>query len=189
MGTAKPRKPVSRPFGLVTQPLELPARPADDIDIDPLEGRAQLRPIEVAVVVDPAFDIRVVRLGHPRDTRPERSLAGPKSCSAASSVPRGDMLSLFGRTERPSRAYGNLDWCAYLEEAAPMLDRNRREFITVLGCALQSPAAQRRCRSLRRDRPLKIQRKNSGSGNKCLRAIGTTTRSLRNWVRSAKNLI
>src|SRR4249919_888817 len=61
--TAKPRKPVSRPFGLVTQPLELPARPADDIDIDPLEGRAQLRPIEVAVVVDPAFDIRVVRLG------------------------------------------------------------------------------------------------------------------------------
>jgi hypothetical protein len=39
-----------------------------------------------------------------------------------------------------------------------------------------------------RDRPLKIQRKNSGSGNKCLRAIGTTTRSLRNWVRSAKNL-
>jgi hypothetical protein len=43
--------------------------------------------------------------------------------------------------------------------------------------------------SLRRDRPLKIQRKNSGSGNKCLRAIGTTTRSLRNWVRSAKNLI
>ena len=55
--------------------------------------------------------------------------------------------------------------------------------------SLQSPAAQRRCRSLRRDRPLKIQRKNSGSGNKCLRAIGTTTRSLRNWVRSAKNLI
>src|ERR1700730_7700814 len=36
--TAKPRKPVSRPFGLVTQPLELAARPADDIDIDPLEG-------------------------------------------------------------------------------------------------------------------------------------------------------
>src|ERR1700730_16024877 len=63
MGTAKPRKPVSRPFGLVTQPLELPARPADDIDIDPLEGRAQLRPVEVAVVVDPALDIRIVRLG------------------------------------------------------------------------------------------------------------------------------
>jgi hypothetical protein len=42
---------------------------------------------------------------------------------------------------------------------------------------------------LRKRRPLKIQRKNSGSGNKCLRAIGTTTRSFRNWVRSAKNLI
>src|SRR4249919_1490383 len=60
--TAKPRKPVSRPFGLVTQPLELSARPADDIDIDPLEGRAQVRPIELAVVVDPAFDVRIVRL-------------------------------------------------------------------------------------------------------------------------------
>src|SRR3984893_11497332 len=35
---------------------------------------------------------------------------------------------------------------------------------------------------LRKRRPLKIQRKNSGSGNKCLRAIGTTTRSLRNWA-------
>jgi hypothetical protein len=34
------------------------------------------------------------------------------------------------------------------------------------------------CRSLRRDRPLKIQRKNSGSGNKCLRAIGTTASEL-----------
>ena len=61
--TAKPFKPVSRPFGLVTQPLELAARPADDIGINPLEGRAQLRPIELAVVVDPAFDVRIVRLG------------------------------------------------------------------------------------------------------------------------------
>src|ERR1700681_735073 len=63
IGTAKPLKPVSRSFGFVTQPLELPARPADDIGINPLEGRAQLRPIEVAVVVDPAFDIRIVRFG------------------------------------------------------------------------------------------------------------------------------
>ena len=61
--TSKPRKPISRPFGLVTQPLELTARPADDIGIDPRKGRAQLRPIEVAVVVDPAFDARIVRLG------------------------------------------------------------------------------------------------------------------------------
>ena len=62
IGTAKPRKPISRPFGLVTQPLELPARPADDIDIDPLEGGTQVRPIELAEVVDPACDVRIVRL-------------------------------------------------------------------------------------------------------------------------------
>ena len=46
----------------MTQPLELPARPADDIDIDPLEGRTQVRPVELTVVVDPAFDVRIVRL-------------------------------------------------------------------------------------------------------------------------------
>src|SRR5947209_9603412 len=59
---AKPIKPISRPLGLATQPLEFTARPADDIDIDPLQGRTQLRPIEVAVVVDPALNIRIVRL-------------------------------------------------------------------------------------------------------------------------------
>ena len=59
----EPLKPTSRPFGFVTQPLVLPARPANDIDIDPLEGRAQMRPIELAVVVDPAFYVRIVRLG------------------------------------------------------------------------------------------------------------------------------
>ena len=46
----------------MTQPLEFPARPADDININPLEGRAQVRPIELAVVVDQAFDVRIVRL-------------------------------------------------------------------------------------------------------------------------------
>src|SRR6266566_1384968 len=56
-------KPVSRPFGLETQPFVLTARPADDIEIDPLQGRTQLRPIEVAVVVDPALNARVVHLG------------------------------------------------------------------------------------------------------------------------------
>src|SRR5436190_10561211 len=59
---AKPIKPISRPLGLPTQPLELAARPADDIEIDPLQGRTQLRSIGVAIVVDPALDIRVVRL-------------------------------------------------------------------------------------------------------------------------------
>ena len=63
IGTAKPLKPISRALGLATQPFEFPARPADDIDIDPPEGRAQLRPIEPAVVVDPAFDVRIVLLG------------------------------------------------------------------------------------------------------------------------------
>src|SRR5207237_3154790 len=46
-----------------TQPLELAARPADDIEIDPLQGRTQLHPVEVAVVVDPALNVRVVHLG------------------------------------------------------------------------------------------------------------------------------
>ncbi len=60
---AKPIKPISRALGLATQPLEFAARPADDIEIDPLQGRTQLCPIEVAVVVDPALNVRVVRLG------------------------------------------------------------------------------------------------------------------------------
>ena len=61
--TAKPLKPVSCPFGLVSQPFELSARPADDIDIDPFEGGTQVGPVELAVVVDPALDVRIVRLG------------------------------------------------------------------------------------------------------------------------------
>src|ERR1700737_4700921 len=56
-------QPVSRPLGLATQPLELAARPADDIEIDPLQGRTQLRLVEVAVVVDPAANARIVHLG------------------------------------------------------------------------------------------------------------------------------
>src|SRR6516165_1359184 len=51
------------PLGLPTQPLELAARPAGDIEIDPLQGRTQLRLVEVAVVVDPAANARVVHLG------------------------------------------------------------------------------------------------------------------------------
>src|SRR5215469_11230564 len=61
--TAEPIKPVSCPPGLPTQPLELAARPADDIEIDPLQGGTQLRLVEVAVVVDPAANARVVHLG------------------------------------------------------------------------------------------------------------------------------
>src|ERR1700737_3069206 len=61
--SAQPVKPVSRPLGLATQPLELAARPADDIEIVPLQGRTQLRLVEVAVIVDPAANARVVHLG------------------------------------------------------------------------------------------------------------------------------
>jgi hypothetical protein len=46
IGTDKSRQPIARPFGFVTQPLELAARPADDIDIDPLERRTQV-PVDV----------------------------------------------------------------------------------------------------------------------------------------------
>src|SRR5258705_13588095 len=60
---AKPIKPVARSFGPATQPLEFAARPADDIEINPLQGRTQLRSVEVAVVVDPALNARVVHLG------------------------------------------------------------------------------------------------------------------------------
>src|SRR3974390_2363765 len=63
LGGADPLSPFSVPFGLLTQPFEFPSRPADEIDIDPLEGRAQLRPIELAVVVDPAFDVLIVLFG------------------------------------------------------------------------------------------------------------------------------
>ena len=56
---AKPIKPVACSFGFETQPFEFAARPADDIEIDPLQGRTQLCPIEVAVVVDPALNVRV----------------------------------------------------------------------------------------------------------------------------------
>jgi hypothetical protein len=63
VGAAEPVEPISRAFGLVAHPLELATRPPDDIGIDPLQGRAQLRPVEVAVVGDPAADARVVHLG------------------------------------------------------------------------------------------------------------------------------
>ena len=61
--TAKPLKPISRPFSVVAKPLEFTARPANDIEINPRQGRTQLRSIEVAVVVDPASNVRVVPVG------------------------------------------------------------------------------------------------------------------------------
>jgi len=58
-GPAEPVEPVSCPFGLAAQAFELPARPANDIEINPFEGRTQRCPIEAAKVVDPATDARV----------------------------------------------------------------------------------------------------------------------------------
>jgi hypothetical protein len=63
VSTGQPVKPISRTFGLVAHPFELARRPPDDIGIDPFQVQAQLRPIEVAVVVDPAADARIVHLG------------------------------------------------------------------------------------------------------------------------------
>src|ERR1700687_5354109 len=60
---AKPIKPVACSFGFETQPFEFAARPADDIEANPLQGRTPLRSVEVAVVVDPASNARVVHLG------------------------------------------------------------------------------------------------------------------------------
>jgi hypothetical protein len=50
-------------LGVETQPFEFAARPADDLEVNPLQGRTQLRSVEVAVVVDPASNARVVHLG------------------------------------------------------------------------------------------------------------------------------
>src|SRR6201981_4268774 len=62
-GPAYSVEPISRAFGLVAHPLDLAPYPPDDIGIDPLQGRTQLRLVEVAVVGDPAADAWVVHLG------------------------------------------------------------------------------------------------------------------------------
>src|SRR6202047_550906 len=59
----EPVEPVSCPLGLMAHPLELAARPPNDIGIDPLQGRTQPRLVEVAVIGDPAANARVVHLG------------------------------------------------------------------------------------------------------------------------------
>ena len=40
---AKPIKPVARSFGFEMQPFEFSARPADDLEVNPLQGRTQRR--------------------------------------------------------------------------------------------------------------------------------------------------
>src|SRR5271163_714776 len=80
---AKPIKPVACSLGLSTQPLKFATRPADDIEIDPLQGRTQLRLVEVAVVVDPALNVRVVHLGQVRQGLVAAMMKRPApNCSA-----------------------------------------------------------------------------------------------------------
>ena len=62
VGTAEPVEPISRSFGFAPQVLELAPRPANDIEINILKRRAQPRPVEAAVVGDPAANARVVHL-------------------------------------------------------------------------------------------------------------------------------
>src|SRR6266851_3368208 len=86
VGPAYPVEPVSRAFGLVAHPLELAAYPPDDIGIDPLQGRTQLRLVEVAVVGDPASDASAPRsapssVGQP----PERRGQPPSECPTVAS--------------------------------------------------------------------------------------------------------
>src|SRR4051812_33176290 len=72
VGADDPRQPVSCTFGPLMQSLELVARPADQEGIDPMQSRGQLRLVEVAVVVDPALDVRSV---HPCQIR--QGFVGP----------------------------------------------------------------------------------------------------------------
>src|SRR5262245_64193883 len=60
---AEPVKPISASLGPMAHPLELAACPANDIGIDPEQGRTHLRLVKVAVVIDPTTDVRVVHGG------------------------------------------------------------------------------------------------------------------------------
>src|SRR5262245_36075777 len=60
---AEPVEPVSAAPGLMNHPLVLATGPSNDIGIDPLQRRPELRLVEVAVVGDPAADGRIVHPG------------------------------------------------------------------------------------------------------------------------------
>ena len=60
---AQPIEPIPRALGPMDHPLVFAATPSNDIGIDPFQGWTQLRRIEVAVVVDPVPDARVVHRG------------------------------------------------------------------------------------------------------------------------------
>ena len=82
-GTLNPRQTFPRPFRLPAQSLVLSTRPANDIGINPLEGRTQLCPVEVAVVVEPATDVRIVRPGQLLQGLVTMTVKGPAPDGAA----------------------------------------------------------------------------------------------------------
>src|ERR1700730_1997524 len=59
-GATEPAKPISRTPSPMAKPLELAARPTNQKGIDPRQGGTHLRVIEVAVIVDPTADARIV---------------------------------------------------------------------------------------------------------------------------------
>ena len=79
-------EPIPSTFGLMPHPLELAACPSNDIGIDPLEGRTQLRLVEVAVVGDPAADARVVHRGQLSLGQVTAMVKGPASDRTADTL-------------------------------------------------------------------------------------------------------
>src|ERR1700680_1162635 len=59
VGADDPSEPHPCPLGPGPEPLVLVAAPADQVGVYPPQGAAESRPIEVAVVVDPALDGRI----------------------------------------------------------------------------------------------------------------------------------
>src|SRR6202790_4278828 len=59
VGADDPSEPHPCPLGPGPERLVLVAAPADQVGVYPPQGAAESRPIEVAVVVDPALDVRI----------------------------------------------------------------------------------------------------------------------------------
>jgi hypothetical protein len=72
----------------MAHPLELAACPANDIGIDPRQGRTQLRLVEVAVVGDPTADARVVHRGQLSQGFVAAVMKRPASYSTADALER-----------------------------------------------------------------------------------------------------
>src|SRR5262245_39635354 len=88
VGAAKPLKPISPTSGLVAHALELATCPPNDIGIDSLQGRTQLRLVEVTVVDDPATDARIVHLGQFRQGFVAAMMQRPATDVAADALQR-----------------------------------------------------------------------------------------------------